>query len=160
MWREKTFPSISFVIGRVLSFFRRKLYGYNPSEMYIKVIFPAPTLNIIIKQYIKRLSFIGEKLERHSDFLLGRKNKQYHELLPNRSCLSIWESMCWISDIGEIWVETRLNLGTSLVRSSFQPIFSGTLLHSLVELLRPVLQWSEKEWIRNRSVNDHHNTAS
>ena len=40
-----TFPSIYFLIGRVLSIFRRKMDGRNPSEMDIKVLIPAPTFS-------------------------------------------------------------------------------------------------------------------
>ena len=38
-----TYPSISSFIDRVFSFFQRKKYGSNPSEMDIKVVIPLPT---------------------------------------------------------------------------------------------------------------------
>ena len=37
-----TLPSISSFIDRVFSIFRQKMYGFNPSEMYTKVLIPAP----------------------------------------------------------------------------------------------------------------------
>ena len=44
LWREiNTFPSISSLLGCVFSFFQRKKYEPNPSEMDIKLLIPAPT---------------------------------------------------------------------------------------------------------------------
>ena len=44
LWQEiNSSPSISSNIDRVFSTFRRKKYGYNPSEMDNKVVIPAPT---------------------------------------------------------------------------------------------------------------------
>ena len=40
---KNTPPSISFLTDRVLSIFRQKRYGSDPSEMDIKVAIPAPT---------------------------------------------------------------------------------------------------------------------
>ena len=42
-WEINNFPSISSLIGRVLSIFRQKMEGPNPSELDIKVFNPAPT---------------------------------------------------------------------------------------------------------------------
>ena len=44
-----TSPSNSSLRDRVVSIFRRKKYGSNPSEMGIKVIIPVPTQQIITK---------------------------------------------------------------------------------------------------------------
>ena len=41
--KKTTFPSIDSLMGRVLSIFRQKMDGPNPSEMDIKVFIPAPT---------------------------------------------------------------------------------------------------------------------
>ena len=41
---KPTFPSISYLIGRVLSIFRQKIDRLNRSEMDIKVFIPAPTI--------------------------------------------------------------------------------------------------------------------
>ena len=37
-WEINTFPSFFFLIGRILSIFRRKKDGLNPSEIDIKVL--------------------------------------------------------------------------------------------------------------------------
>ena len=48
LWREtNTFPSMSSLTDRVFPIFRQKKLRSDPSEMDIKVVFPAPT------QYIK-----------------------------------------------------------------------------------------------------------
>ena len=39
----KSFPSTSFFTDCVFSIFRRKLYGYDQSELDIKLLIPAPT---------------------------------------------------------------------------------------------------------------------
>ena len=44
LWREMNiFPSISYLIGRVLTMFRQRIDGPNPVEMDSKVFIPAPT---------------------------------------------------------------------------------------------------------------------
>ena len=43
LWRTKyTSPFISSFIDRVFPIFRWKMYGFNPLEMDIKVLIPAP----------------------------------------------------------------------------------------------------------------------
>ena len=43
-WSEiNTYPFILSFMDRVFSIFRKKGYGFNPSEMDIKVVIPAPT---------------------------------------------------------------------------------------------------------------------
>ena len=40
---KQLLPSISFLIGRAFSIFRKKKDGPNPSDIDIKVSIPAPT---------------------------------------------------------------------------------------------------------------------
>ena len=41
-----TFPSIASLIGRVLSIFRQKMDGHNPSEIVIKVFIQSATFSL------------------------------------------------------------------------------------------------------------------
>ena len=50
--KKTTFPSISSLIGREFSVFRKKMDGPNLSEMDIKVSIPAPTFCLQFEKFL------------------------------------------------------------------------------------------------------------
>ena len=55
-----TFLSISFVIRRVFSILRQKIYRLMPSEMEIEVLIPAPKKYVIMKRNYQKFSKFGK----------------------------------------------------------------------------------------------------
>ena len=120
--KQTTFPSISSLIGHAFSIFRQKMDSLNPSDMDIKVFFPAPTFYLQLKNIFhkqeKEKCFLGWKNEikiKNTDCMtsniianVNNHHPHVHFIINNGSLdLTLWK-----------WGETSSTTSLLLIRTS------------------------------------------